>query len=254
METLDLAYLALVAVALLADHFVFWRRFVQSSQTEPRLARLTLWKSWMGMLWALSLVAALLWIYLHRPWALLGLHLPTGWRIWTAVGVALAVFALYAPTISKLSRISAERKTTLRTRFGGHAEMLPQTQQELAWFIALSLTAGFCEELVFRGYLIWAFHTVVGLSTAAALSCLVFALAHSYQGVGGIIKTGAIGALLTVMFLAFDSLIPVIVIHALIDVAQGVVAWLVLRQAPTERQAAVAASNAAEQSRLRTEA
>lgn len=120
--------------------------------------------------------------------------------------------------------------------------MLPETQRELAWFIALSLTAGFCEELIFRGYLIWALHTVVGLWAAAALSCLVFALAHSYQGVSGIIKTGAIGALLTVIVLAFGSLIPAIVIHALIDVAQGVVAWLVLRQFPAAEQTAAAVS------------
>ncbi|WP_081804298.1 CPBP family intramembrane glutamic endopeptidase [Dyella jiangningensis] len=242
METLDLVYLGLVAVALLADHFVIWPRFVRSSRAEPQLARLALWKSWMGMLWVLSLAAALLWIYLHRPWDLMGLHLPTGWRIWTSAGAVLAVVALYAPTISKLCRISAERKAALRTRFGDHAEMLPETQRELAWFIALSLTAGFCEELIFRGYLIWALHTVVGLCAAAALSCLVFALAHSYQGVSGIIKTGGIGALLTVIVLAFGSLIPAIVIHALIDVAQGVVAWLVLRQFPAAKQTVAAVS------------
>jgi membrane protease YdiL (CAAX protease family) len=64
---------------------------------------------------------------------------------------------------------------------------------------------------------------------AAALSVVLFGLAHAYQGAKGIVTTGIVGSLLTLVVLIFGSLWPAIVLHALLDIQQGVVAWLVLR-------------------------
>ncbi|NUS39859.1 MAG: CPBP family intramembrane metalloprotease [Lysobacter sp.] len=234
MAPSDLFYLALVATALVLDHFVFWRRFAGRPHIDPGTARLALWRTWIGMLWVLSLAAMALWVHHGRRWGLLGLVPPTGWRLWASAGLFLAVIALYAPTLAKLGRIAPARRAALRARFGSHAAMLPHTRPELAWFTALSLTAGFCEELVFRGYLVWVFQPFIGIWGAAAVSCVVFALAHSYQGAGGVLKTGLIGTVFMLAVLASGSLIPAIAIHALIDVAQGVVAWLVLREGPAD--------------------
>ena len=238
MESLDLLYLVLVVAALTTDHLVLWPSFLRRAPAQPHLARLTLWKSWMAMLWGLSLAAILIWVYKARSWSLLGFQFPAGWRLWASAAVILAMIALYAHSISRLRTMPIERKQTLQARLGIHALMLPHTRAELVWFTALSLTAGFCEELVFRGYLFWAPQTLVGVSGAAAVSCIAFALAHSYQGVAGVVKTGIIGALLMGSVLAFRSIVPAIIVHALIDVAQGIVMWLVLRQAPAGASAA----------------
>lgn len=234
MATSDLLYLALVAAALLADHFAIWPRFVRNAQAQARRARRVLWRSWMVMLWTLSLAGMGLWLHNGRPWGSLGLVAPTGWRLWASAGVFLAVLALYAPTVARLARMDRERRAVLGARFGSHAAMLPHTRAELAWFTALSLTAGFCEELAFRGYLVWVAQPFIGLWGAAAASCIVFALAHSYQGSGGVLRTGLVGALLMAIVLTSGSLLPAIAVHALIDVAQGVVAWLVLREGPAD--------------------
>ena len=66
------------------------------------------------------------------------------------------------------------------------------------------------------------------------MSLLVFALAHSYQDAKGIFGVIVIGALLTLMVLMFGSLWPAIVLHALIDISHGTLAWLVLRAKPLE--------------------
>jgi hypothetical protein len=89
--------------------------------------------------------------------------------------------------------------------------------------------AAFREELIFRGYVLWAVQSILGLWPAVVLSCLVFALAHAYQGIGGILKTGLVGAFFMASVLELGSLLPAMVAHALIDIGQGGVAWFILR-------------------------
>jgi hypothetical protein len=96
----------------------------------------------------------------------------------------------------------------------------------------VSLSAGFSEELIFRGYLIWAFQPLLGLWGAAALSLVVFAAAHAYHGAAGALAAGVVGAFLTLMVVIFGSLWPAVAAHLLIDLQQGLAAWLVLQEAP----------------------
>ena len=52
--------------------------------------------------------------------------------------------------------------------------ILPKGAAELRWFTALSLTAGICEEILFRGYLIWYLDSYIGLVGAVILSSIAF--------------------------------------------------------------------------------
>jgi hypothetical protein len=56
-------------------------------------------------------------------------------------------------------------------------------------------------------------------------------MAHAYQGIKGILATGIVGGLFTLVVLISGSLWPAIVLHALVDIEQGLIAWLVLRRA-----------------------
>ena len=54
---------------------------------------------------------------------------------------------------------------------------------EIFLWLLVSLAAGFCEELVFRGYLQRQFHAATGsIAAAVALPAIVFGLVHTYQG------------------------------------------------------------------------
>lgn len=240
MAILPWMYLVVVAFAFAIDHRVFWRQFVVDSHTALARARLTLWRSWIVMLWALAAAASVLWHVGGRPWHELGLQSPAGWRLGASALLVVAVIALYAPTLITLSRASDERLAALCERFGAHVAMLPHTRGELAWFITLAVTAGLCEELIFRGYLLRAFQPATGVWVSATLSCLLFALGHAYQGMGGVLKTGLLGVCFVCIVLAFQSLLPAMVIHALIDIGQGMVAWQVLRERLVEPRTAVA--------------
>ena len=228
----DFLYLALIAILLLLDYFVLWPVFLRRSQTDPGRARLWIWSAWMTMLWTLFAAGVAVWLIEARAWGALRLISPHGWRLWGAIGLVLALAMTYGRTVLKIAR----SKRTKRIKLGNpDAEKYsPHTRSELGWWMALSLTAGFCEEFLFRGYLIWAFQPMFGLWGAAAFSVAVFAVAHAYQGVKGILGTGIVGSLLTLVVLISESLLPAMALHALIDIGQGLIAWLVLRQVQGE--------------------
>ena len=231
MTISDWCYTALIASGFLIDHFVCWPAFLRRSQLDQPSARIWLYSIAMALLWTLVIVGIALWLSNGRTWPALGMTVPKGWRLWGSVILIVGITLHQARAVTKIARISGP-KPKLRARIGKRSIALPHTSAELRWFVAVSLTAGFCEEFLFRGYLIWAFAPLLGWWGAAALSLSVFAAAHAYQGKAGVITSGFGGAVLTLLVAITGSLIPAIVLHALIDIISGVVAWLVLREEP----------------------
>ncbi|MFD0775522.1 type II CAAX prenyl endopeptidase Rce1 family protein, partial [Streptomonospora algeriensis] len=82
----------------------------------------------------------------------------------------------------------------------------------------LAVTAGVGEELLYRGLLV-AFGVALGLPVwaAAAAACLLFALAHLYQGWWGVVGPGLLGALFMVVYLGTGSLLIPIAAHVVLE-------------------------------------
>lgn len=113
-------------------------------------------------------------------------------------------------------------------RVGAHdpdllRELLPRTRSERQAFGVLSVAAGVCEELAYRGYAIPVLGGVIGVPAAAVVTSGVFGLLHGYQGWLGIGRTALMGGVLAYGFLASGSLWPPIVAHTAIDVLAGIV-------------------------------
>ncbi len=224
----DFVYVAVTAAAFLFDHFLLWPRFLRQAAVRPNRARLIYWSIWMTLMWALTIGGTNLWRAKHRRWADVGFAAPHGWRLWFAAAVILALLLLYCRDGLKVARSAAARKK-LRATYQKLLVILPHTKVELAAFVALSLTAGFCEEFIFRGYLIWFFQPWLSWWGSAALCAIFFALGHSYQGIAGILRTGILGLVFIFIFAISGSLWPGIVLHALIDIGSGALGWLVVR-------------------------
>ncbi len=231
MTTLpDMLYVALFAVVgPLIGYSVYWPAYRRLSQADPTWARNWLWKSAIGEQWSLVAFGAAIWVASDRSWTSLGFTVPDGWRLWTAIGLILLLAAYHAWAITTLAR-SSEARANLRQQAGPVAAVLPYTRTELYWFGGVSLTAGFCEEFLFRGYFIWAFTPWLGWWAAAALALLIFAVGHIYQGWNGVLRTGVVGAFFTLAVAIFDSLWPAIALHFLWDLGMGIIAWLALRE------------------------
>ena len=84
-------------------------------------------------------------------------------------------------------------------------------------------TASFCEEMVFRGFLMSRTVEMLGARRfawlfAALFQAVLFGLVHAYQGIGGIVTTGMVGLTFGLMYLiAKRNLWPTIIGHGLVN-------------------------------------
>jgi len=103
------------------------------------------------------------------------------------------------------------------------SRLLPDKTVELAPYCALAVTAGVCEEFLYRGFAMAAL-VRVGLSTwqVVVITSVLFGFAHAYQGKSGIIGTMLMGFLLAGCRLVYSSLVPVVIWHAAVDIVAGI--------------------------------
>lgn len=95
----------------------------------------------------------------------------------------------------------------------------PASKQERKYWFFLATTAGITEEIIYRGYLFFALAFVfpdISIVAILLISTLLFGLGHIYQGTEAI-KPTLIGLLFGVFYLAFGSILPIIVVHAIQD-------------------------------------
>jgi membrane protease YdiL (CAAX protease family) len=109
---------------------------------------------------------------------------------------------------------------------------LPRTWVERRWFTFVCVTAGICEETLFRGFLLYYMHVSawgLNLTLALLISAVIFGLQHLYQGIAGTIQTGVIGLLFGLLFLLTGNLLAPTIVHAALDLRM-----LVILRPPTE--------------------
>lgn len=104
----------------------------------------------------------------------------------------------------------------------GVAAIVPRTTVERWWAVALAVTAGVTEEILYRGLFVSAavrlFHLPVVVAVTVSLA--VFVVAHAYQGKRGMAGSLFLGLLYTLLFLISGSLLLPIVIHAVQNLFQ----------------------------------
>ena len=103
--------------------------------------------------------------------------------------------------------------------------LLPRTIGERCAWALVAASAGFCEELVYRGYLrIQLSGLVRSAWLANALQALLFGFAHAEQGPSAMIRFAFYGFAFGVVATRRESLLPCIAAHVSIDFVAGVVA------------------------------
>ena len=182
----------------------------------------------MVMQWALAAAAVAAWLAAGRAPAGLGLALPPGLpSLGGAAFTALALWLMLAQHRAVMRR-GAAGLAELRAQFAPIADVIPRTPREYRTFQHLSLTAGVCEELLYRGFLIWYLGGWLGAWGGAAAATAIFGAAHFYQGARGMLQSGGIGALAAALYLLTGSLVWPIMLHAAVDLQGAAIAHRVM--------------------------
>lgn len=190
-------------------------------------ARTSDYKETIAWLWVLGLFALINWKIQDRSLLDLGMGLPSQWPAWLGlILVALLGFILFSQ-LRKLSEDKEQRQSLCKQLSDAPvSEFLPRTRQELKWFFLLSISAGICEEILFRGFLTWYFEQFTATALAVVLSSIVFGAAHSYQGWQGSFRAGVMGLILAVSYVLTGSLWVPILLHIGADMYAGTLGWL----------------------------
>ena len=190
-------------------------------QNVGRAERLSLYASTIAFQW--FMVAVVGWrVWAHRFTAPeLGLAVPRGTRVIAAAIIGSAAFVgLQWLNLRRMGRTSTPASKFLKAL---GQRIFPQTKLELLAYIALALTAGICEEFLYRGFALAAFLRA-GLPVwgCVLVSASLFGLAHLYQGRGGFAGTLLLGILFGAARIGYGSLLPVVTWHAAVDLVAGV--------------------------------
>ncbi len=169
-----------------------------------------------------SLTAACVWTTRANYLVLsdLGEQFGNAFRTLVVCGILVAiVLLLIGAQKTQKKRASPEQLGIALDRIRG---LLPKNSTERAVWIVVSITAGVCEEILYRGWLLSLFAAALGSVWLGLLvSSILFGLAHAYQGRNGILGTGVLGAIFGIVFIVSGSLIPGQVLHTAMDLNNG---------------------------------
>ncbi len=210
--------LVLIAYATIVEPVLGWfeyRRLVARRDSDPR-ALVRVYRFVVVSQWGWTILV-LIAVALSPALDLAGI----GLRVPVADGFVLAASASAAIALV-FSAVSTRRATRAGRPVPGQAAfeaLLPRTREERRYAVAGAITAGVCEELLYRAFFIAVGVQLFHLSpTAAAVaSVVIFAVAHVYQGWRGMLAVTLLAVLLTILYVRSASLLLPVILHVLVD-------------------------------------
>ena len=209
---------------------VLHRRFEGRLRTDDG-ARRSFYARLLVLEWGLAVLALVVWLSASGVDAgAVGLRWPRSWPGPLAVATTVLVlgFVVVSTRALRSGALAQGASELRRPGEGRHSEpaahatlaLLPRTTGERRLFTLVGVTAGVCEEWLYRGFFL-AVVTAVGDGLPApvlvAVGAVAFGLAHAYQGVAGIVTTGVLGGVMAGLYLGTGSLLLPVLLHALID-------------------------------------
>ncbi len=193
-------------------------------------AKISLYLSNSIFQWGIVLVVLVLWVLQGHPINVMGLQFPNlGPWPWISLVILIFCGAYAWNTWNQIGTPEALAET--REQWRSRTPFMPASMKEYKWFTGMALTAGICEEILFRGFLMTYLQALSYGSPkiqSAVVSSAVFAVLHLYQGRGAALKIFAFSLIFGILYLLTNSILPSIVIHVLVDLVSGWIGYRVI--------------------------
>ena len=111
---------------------------------------------------------------------------------------------------------------------------LPKSAMEYRFYLMLSITAGICEELVFRYYLYHVFHLYLPAPVSILILNFLFALSRIHTGFQNMASTFVLGMIFSVIYYFSGYLVLPIILHAAIEIQTGLIGFKVYNHIKTQ--------------------
>jgi len=182
-----------------------------------------------GVLWIGATMVFILWLLALRPLEEMGFRSPI--MDFLVIGLTgLFIIAYIIETYTELNREGNEDEILKSAAF------LPQNSQELGYFMILAISAGICEEIVYRGFLVNYLMAVIddqilAFNVAVIFPAVIFGVVHMYQGIKSVLKIAIMSLLFSTIFIFSESLLIVVLLHAGVDIAGGFIGMNISQKA-----------------------
>jgi membrane protease YdiL (CAAX protease family) len=207
----------LAAYTVLVEPFLrtnFYRNLKKQLNIDPS-ARILFYRTQVLWEWSWVVVLVLIVIPIPQPLAWLGLTMPNqiGWIVTAALllGIGLSTVLL---------RRNPGAMEAMQRNLEASSVLLPSTPAERKWYAAAAITAGICEELLYRGFLMRylpATFPMLDWLVVAILSGIIYGLSRAYLGFKGITQTALTGFSFAIVYYLGGSLLPAMVFHVLAE-------------------------------------
>jgi len=140
-------------------------------------------------------------------------------------GAALAG-AMVGMWVVRRRRASQPASATPRQSrfFPDFSYLLPTSGRERVLFALVALSAGVCEEIVFRAWLLNSLHSFCQLEgwTLVLVASVLFGVAHYYQGMAGVAATTILAVFFCGLYVGTGTILFPMVFHTLVDLRWAV--------------------------------
>jgi len=216
----DHVLFALLLVIPLVEWKWSWPRYLAKLASGAGDARLTHYRKLIAGEWILTIGLLVYWGVAGRRFLDLRLTGHTPLRFGLGLGyVSLLICLLIWQRRALLAR--PDRRARVRRALKYGEPLLPHTEGERRIFWIVSGTAGFCEEIFYRGFLTCYLSVWTGPVAAVLLASLIFGAGHVYLGVAQVPKTAFIGLIFAIVVSLTGSLWPAMLFHAAVDWNSG---------------------------------
>jgi membrane protease YdiL (CAAX protease family) len=146
----------------------------------------------------------------------------TGFAYWL---ICIGVLAIIAHLLG-LTRPGANSDFQEKIGF-----LAPQTGKQLLLFLALSATAGVCEEIIFRGYLQKQFAIISNSAVVGIVAqAIIFGAGHGYEGAKRMLLIAVLGMMFGILTHIRRSTKPAMAAHFFQDGIAGIALYLVAKK------------------------